>query len=815
MDPRSTALAPLTAPEHPRWVGWRFEYRLGKNGNVGKWTKPPRQLDGSLARNNDPTSWSTFDNIWPHVVSHRFDGIGLELLGLPGTCLAAIDLDDVRDALTGTLVPWATAILATAGSYAEITPSQCGLRILGTVRGIETLHRKKAHPDGQGGFELYVNAGRYITVTGHLLNAQMRKLADISDQMMSLLAVCDARPMRVKLETKANGATDTDRSEAADIDAPAVPIDLGLLSLPAVELLTKGTIDSKPIEDRSRTFFSIVQHLSRKGFGFATVLATLKAHPDGVHAKYAGRLEAELRRAWNKLDETSASPVIRVLGGKRHEAANAGLAALAGVTFYQRDRNLVRISRVKSKASDGTTVIVPSVMAVNNTMLGRVLGQAARWQKIKATGEIIAIDPPNEVVEQIAVMTDEWPFPPLRGVIDTPTLRPDGSLLQSPGYDPATGYVLFNPPPMPTIPNRPDRAHALEALARLNNDLLAEFPFTNKASLSVAMSMLLTPVLRAAMAVAPAHVVTAPEAGTGKSYLQDIASAIAVGDRSAVMAMAERPEETEKRLIGAALAQFPIIALDNVNGLLMGDFLCQVTERPILQLRPLGTSTLMRIANTFTVFINGNNLVIGADAVRRCIQCALDANMESPEERTFKSDPVALVLADRGRYIAACLTIARAYIAAGRPDRLPPRASYEGWSDLIRSSLVWLGWSDPVETVASIHTDDPVRQQRVAVFAAWKSELILGIGYQTSELIAQAEAWGQGERTRPELFAALFAVAASRGGGQQIDSRRLAHWLRRNLDTVAIGRKLTVDRSDQQRPHWKLITVEQSDGNEG
>jgi hypothetical protein len=816
IDPRSTVLAPLTTPEHVRWVGWRFEYRAGKNGNGGKWTKPPHSARGGYARNDTPSTWSTFDQIWPDVLSGRFDGIGLELLNLPGEILAAIDLDDVRDPKTGALVPWAAAIVAVARSYTEITPSQRGLRILGTVKGFDSLHRKKAHPDGMGEFELYVNAGRYITVSAHLLNTGMHELSDITDQMISLLALCDAKPTMLKVDRAADPA-DSVTSAGADAEDAAEPIDLERLSLPVVELLTKGTIGGQPIKDRSRQFFNIVQHMHRKGFRFATVLATLKAHPGGVHGKYAGRLKAELERAWVKLDDASAAPTIRVLGGKRHEAANAGLVALegAGVPFYQRDKTLVRISRIKAKASDGSTVIVPSVMALNNTLLGRVLGQVARWQKIKSTGEIIAIDPPNEVVEQIAVMTDEWPFPPLRGVIDTPTLRPDGSPLQSPGYDPATGYVLFSPPPMPTIPNRPDKADALDALALLNNDLLAEFPFTNNASLSVAMSMLMTPVLRAAMAVAPAHVVTAPEAGTGKSYLQDIASMIATGDRCAVMAMAEKPEETEKRLIGAALMQFPIIAMDNVNGLLMGDFLCQVTERPVLQIRPLGTSNLLRIANTFTVFINGNNLVIGADAVRRCVQCALDANMEVPEERTFRSNPMALVLADRGKYIAACLTIARAYIGAGRPGRLPPRASYEGWSDVVRSPLVWLGWSDPVETVASIRTDDPIRQQRAAVFAAWAAELTLEIGYQTSELIVKAEAWGQGERTYPELFAALFAVAATRGGGQQIDARRLAHWLRRNLDTVAMGRKLTVDRSDQQRPYWKLIAVERSDENEG
>ena len=61
----------------------------------------------------------------------------------------------------------------------------------------------------------------------------------------------------------------------------------------------------------------------------------------------------------------------------------------------------------------------------------------------------------------------------------------------------------------------------------------------------------------------------------------------------------------------------------------------------------------------------------------------------------------------------------------------------------------------------------------MAVFAAWAAELTMEIEYQTSELIAKAEAWGQGERACPELFAALFAVAAVRVGGQQIDPRPL------------------------------------------
>ncbi len=98
----------------------------------------------------------------------------------------------------------------------------------------------------------------------------------------------------------------------------------------------------------------------------------------------------------------------------------------------------------------------------------------------------------------------------------------------------------------------------------------------------------------------------------------------------------------EKRLVGAALGQHPIIALDNLSELLVGDFLCQVTERPVMQLRQLGKSPLIRIPNSFTTFANGNNLRVGADVVRRTILCEINANMERPWERKFTTDPVAI-----------------------------------------------------------------------------------------------------------------------------------------------------------------------------
>ena len=398
-------------------------------------------------------------------------------------------------------------------------------------------------------------------------------------------------------------------------------------------------------------------------------------------------------------------------------------------------------------------------------------------------------------------MAGEWPFAPLVGIIQCPTLRRDGSLLDVEGYDEATGLALVNSLEMPPIAATPDRADA-EAALMLLNDLLTEFPFVDEASWTVALSKILTPVLRGAMAVAPMHLATAPRPGTGKSFLDDIASMIATGDHCAVKAASPSPEETEKRLIGAALAGHPIIALDNCRDVLEGDFLCQITERPLMEVRALGKSDQYRIPNAFTFFANGNNVRVADDMVRRTIRCGMDANCENPEKRAFKSDPLAMIRADRGKYVAACLTIARTYIAAGRPNPLPPLPSFEGWSAIVRDPLVWLGYPDPVETMESLRNEDPKGGERHAVFEAWKSAI--GVGKHranyTSEIINQAT-------HHTSLRDALLAIAQRRYGNGEIDPKALGKWLGTQEKNIAAKCKLLADRTDKTRPKWYLDLV--------
>lgn len=509
-------------------------------------------------------------------------------------------------------------------------------------------------------------------------------------------------------------------------------------------------------------------------------------------------------------DDGPVLPCIRVMSGLRHVAADDGMHAMrtARVPFYQRDRMMVRAAPSKAKTADGNIVEVPGLMAVTHPVLARALGTSAVWERVNAKGEAIRIDPPKEVVEQIAALSGYWPFPPVTGVIGTPTMRPDGSILSDAGYDDATGLVLVAPPAMPPIPERPTRDDALAALEHLDG-LLTEFPFADDASRSAALSMLLSPVLRGALGSAvPMHVVAAPAAGSGKSYLQDVASVLATGERCAVINVAPDPGETEKRLIGAALAGFPIIALDNCNGVLTGDFLAQVTERPILQLRPLGTSSVVRVTNVFTVFCNGNNIAVAADLVRRTIMCRLDANMEAPEMREFQYDPVASILEDRGKYVWDCLVIARAFHCAETVDKKPKLASFEKWSDLVRCALVWLGREDPVSNNASVKAEDPSREARVAIFSEWAAVLGTGKGHTTKEIIDEAQLFNS--KSGGYLFSgfrdALLSVAKAKQS-DTIDGKRLGWWLHSTAKVITGDYKLIVDRTVESKPKWGLAEV--------
>ena len=426
-------------------------------------------------------------------------------------------------------------------------------------------------------------------------------------------------------------------------------------------------------------------------------------------------------------DDPPGLPLVRVINGMLDRTATAGEAALirSKLPIYQRGRSLVRPIRSEVPASRGRTTLAAGLAEIGGAAMIDRLCRVARWERFDARAkDWRRIDPPAAVGATILSRVGDWTFPPVAGVITTPTMRPDGSLLTQAGYDAQTRLYHAVDAAIDihryVVPN-PTKEDAVRALADLTH-LLKGFPTVTETDKSVALSALISPVIRGALTVVPMHALRASTAGTGKTYLVDVSSAIATGRPCPVATVAKTEEETEKRLAGLLLAAFPLICLDNVNGELGGDLLCQAIERPIVQIRPLGTSDIIEIESRATIFATGNAMRVRGDMVRRVLICNLDAGVERPELRKFDFDPVETVLSNRARYVGACLTIVLAHIRAGFPEEIGPFASFEDWSRYVRSALMWLGCSDPCISLEAAREDDPDLSDLRDLLSAWVEE---------------------------------------------------------------------------------------------
>jgi len=478
--------------------------------------------------------------------------------------------------------------------------------------------------------------------------------------------------------------------------------------------------------------------------------------------------------------------------GEIARAAEEAEAALidGGAKTFRRGSNLVRPEVAETTGFKGRVTHQSLLRMATVPMLVRMLSQVAIFMRPTRDGEK-PMNPPEEVARGILAGQDGWLFPSVAGVITSPTLRPDGSILATEGYDPATKLYVAKIPRMPPIPATLTKEHAARALFSLDN-LLNEFPFEDTASRSVALSGILTTVCRGAFPVAPMHAITAPTPGSGKSYLIDVIAAIANGNFAAVFTWSPSMEENEKRIDGALLDGCSIIAIDNISMDFGGDKICQTVERPLASVRRLGQSDRFEVENRATVFATGNNLILKGDVTRRALVAVLDPRIDRPELRQFQRKPTDIVFADRGGYIAAALTVVAAYMQAGQPNKLAPLASFEAWSDTIRSALTWLGRADPVETMKRVIDQDPDHQARVEFCRMWAA--LGGQDRTVDDLIEAAEAKPpfdpanpnppSGKYANQQLRDAVLDIGGLRGN---IDKDRLAKWLRTNNGRVIEG----------------------------
>jgi hypothetical protein len=696
-EQQSTPLAPLCAL--PSWVGWRYETVKDRQTKVPYQVRRPDRK----ASTTDPETWATYAEAEANRA--RFDGLGFVLTG---TEFAAFDIDDCRDPATEKIHPWAQRLVERARSYCEVTISGTGLRIIGIGTGPE-VHRKQPVADGVT-LETYRQAKRYIAMTWNQLNgAGLQNIDAVIDAVVSELD---------KDKPKAKAQFDTGGKKE-------LPQELRVMLY-----LTGDAPADYP--SRSELFYAFINAAFRKGIDENVIIDTCvdETYRGGSIYEHvqqnggANYVKRQIERTLNKIgDGNSQRPIRRVEEGKLDEDWRWTQQMLIEkkCPVFVRGRRLVQPLWRWEKTEEGARDVLAAAFVSYNA--GRLADVAAHQAKIcfqvydgRRKERWKNVDPPAQIMSRL-IEIGHWSFPDVVGIVNSPTMRRDGSLLMVEGYDPATGlwFKSSGDVDLPPIPERPTREDAEVALKKLD-ELLAGFPFDSDVSRSVALAGMLTTVLRASMRAVPIFAIVAPEARTGKTYLAKLISVLATGHFPVPTAGSRNPEEMEKRIETAALSGRPILHLNNLpNGMtLESEAPSQLATEGEVIIRKLGTMEEGKCdCRATTILANGNNILIAADLVPRTPICRLDAKTDRPEARTFVFDPIERVRADRGAYLAAVFTIARGFKAAGspKPEQMRVVAGFEEWSRAVQQPLMWLGMADPFGNMGDARAMDPTTEE--------------------------------------------------------------------------------------------------------
>lgn len=375
------------------------------------------------------------------------------------------------------------------------------------------------------------------------------------------------------------------------------------------------------------------------------------------------------------------------------EVADQATKVLAPHVFA---RNGVLCEVVRAERTFLSDVVPPRVVDL--------LSRETKWVRHDTKGNLTATTPPDQIAQIVCARRTHEGVRVIESVTTAPVFLPDGSILQTRGYN-AQARVYLEPNVAVFVDDEPTLADARAAVAKFE-DLLCDFSFASPADFSAWLAGLLSPLVKAATGNAPVPLiaVSASSPGAGKTLLTNVAALIITGAGAEVRPYNPRDAgEWGKRLTAFVRGAAPISVFDNVNGSFGDEALDRLLTSATWADRILGASDAPPIPIVTTWWATGNNIEPQGDTVRRVLPVRIVVDTERPQERSgFAIKDLELHAREhRSDYLSAALTILRAYHVAGRPSAdLPSWGSFAAWSSLVRGALVWAGCVDPFETQA-------------------------------------------------------------------------------------------------------------------
>lgn len=514
---------------------------------------------------------------------------------------------------------------------------------------------------------------------------------------------------------------------------------------------------------------------------------------------------AQIKRPFEVVENTDRRTEIFV----DHESSTITEKAIAEIgrdpQVYRRGGSLVHV--VSWSASPST----PSTLRIRDLPISflRVrLAQIARFLKPGKNGAK-RVFPPEAIVQAVFHRGDWDAVRPLVGVVTSPTIRPDGSVLQEPGYDAQTS-VLYSPSErfadVPLSPSKDDARAAATAIL----DLVCDFPFERACDRSAWLASVLTLIARPAIVgPCPFFGISANTPGSGKSLLVDVAHTLAHGATAPRSSLSNDHEELRKQITSVLAKGSHACLLDNIKsgGKVGGPAFDALLTSTVWEDRELGRNNASLSLPALCVwFGTGNNFVMRGDLPYRALSIKLLSPLEDPRKREGMKHGNANELVRRVARLRkflvtqACLII-RAHFVAGRPRCGRSWGSFEAWSDVVASAIRWLDLDSIPDPLLACASDEPGEGSESAILGA----VIAGL----TDMTAQASLTAReivdvlypldyhNEIRIPDrspfyatMRSALEEATSSRGVPQAI---AVGHFLRKVRERIVGDRRIVAD----------------------
>lgn len=489
-------------------------------------------------------------------------------------------------------------------------------------------------------------------------------------------------------------------------------------------------------------------------------------------------------------------PHIRVVMGELNQIVNTAEKELAKSGRHYQSGGLIVNIATDPETGD------PSLVPINSQALTKELSLLVDWAKYNAKLDAyLPCDPP---ARHIGILNDSQTYahlPHLNGVTRQPYFREtDGQLVKEAGYDKVSKrFGVFDARKFATPEINMATAHVA---LHLIDGLVAEFGFVEPHDKSAAISAMFTAVTRPSYPYAPAFHAKGVTIGSGKSYLCELISAFAKPGETKKVSYPATSEEATKAILSLLLTSPAVVEFDDMthDWVPHGVINRMLTAESITD-RILGVSKTATVGTRTLFLASGNNVGPVRDLLRRVVTININHRSDTSATKKYQGSPLEVVRKDRGRYVAAVLTIILAWKAVGSPRAdVENIVTYGGaWADYCRHPLIWLGLADPATALLEQVKHDPDAEMLLSLMKSWYATF--GSTPTTvRKVLSIAHEFGADEALRDAICE--FPVE-ERGS---INASKFGWILKKNVNRVVGGFSFAQGKADG-RIAWSVIKM--------